>query len=307
MRNNFSHTAVFVLVALALGISAASGAPRIAEARTLDDLGAWWQKAREFLTKPLIPIGQPPQAKSDEKKSGEEQAPPTQTPPKIRVPEQPPVSLYKPVLDYEEMVMKAVEKASPSVISIVISKDLPVLEQCPYDPFGDIFGDDPFGGAGFKFYRPCDTGKREKKKIGGGSGFIVSSDGLIVTNKHVVQDAGADYTVLTNDGKKYDASVLARDGARDLAILKINAAGLPVLTLGNSDALKLGQSVIAIGNALGEYRNTVSVGVVSGLGRTVTASGSGGFTETITGVIQTDAAINPGNSGGPLLNLRGEV
>ncbi|MEK7147011.1 MAG: trypsin-like peptidase domain-containing protein [Patescibacteria group bacterium] len=219
-----------------------------------------------------------------------------------------PVQLYKPALDYEQAVIQAVEKASPAVVSIIISKDLPVIEQCPYNPFGDLPPEfSPFFDLGpFQFNQPCAKGKTKRQEVGGGSGFIVSADGLIVTNKHVVADEAADYTVLTNDGKKYDAKVLARDPSLDLAVLKIKTNNLPVVVLGNSDAVKLGQTAIAIGNALGEFRNTVSVGVISGLARTVTASG-GGMSETIEGVIQTDAAINPGNSGGPILNLRGEV
>jgi len=142
--------------------------------------------------------------------------------------------------------------------------------------------------------------------VGGGSGFIVSKDGLILTNKHVVSDENAEYTVLTNEGEKIPAKVLARDPFQDIAILKVEKTSLPTVVLGDSDQLDIGQTVIAIGNALGEFRNTVSVGVISGLKRNVTASG-GGVSEEIENVIQTDAAINPGNSGGPLLNLRGEV
>jgi S1-C subfamily serine protease len=127
-----------------------------------------------------------------------------------------------------------------------------------------------------------------------------------LTNKHVVLDESADYTVLTNDGKKYPAKVLAKDPVQDLAIIKIEGSNFPVVKLGDSSKLQIGQTVIAIGNALGEFRNTVSVGVISGLGRTITASG-GDLVETIEDVIQTDAAINQGNSGGPLLNLKGEV
>jgi serine protease Do len=163
-----------------------------------------------------------------------------------------------------------------------------------------------FFGRGFEFSTPCEKGT-EKKEIGGGTGFVVSEDGLILTNKHVVFDTKAEYTVLTNDGKKYDAKVLARDPAQDLAVIKINASGLRPVKLGDSDTIKLGQTAIAIGNSLGEFRNTVSVGVISGLQRTITAGGAGFGSETIQGVIQTDAAINPGNSGGPLLNLKGEV
>jgi S1-C subfamily serine protease len=220
-----------------------------------------------------------------------------------------PVPLYKPAIDYENAVVAAVKKASPAVVSITISKNVPVIERCPYDPFGDLppefrrfFGDDAS-----PFYVPCERGKTELKEVGGGSGFIVSEDGLILTNKHVVADEKASYTVFLNDGRKYDASVLARDPAQDLAIIRIPASGLPVVELGDSNTLALGQTAIAIGNALGEFRNTVSVGVISGLSRKVTAAGGGGFSETIYGVIQTDAAINPGNSGGPLLNLRGQV
>lgn len=217
------------------------------------------------------------------------------------------VILYKPVVDYEQAVISAVKKVSPSVVSITISKNVPIIEECPYNPFSDLPPDIQrfFGNQFFEFYTPCPKGEK-LKEVGWGTGFIISEDGLILTNKHVVLDVGASYTVLTNDGKKYNAKILARDPIQDLAILKIEGKNFKPVDLGNSDELELGQSVIAIGNALGEFRNTVSVGVVSGLARTVTAGG-GGFEETIHDVIQTDAAINPGNSGGPLINLRGEV
>lgn len=220
----------------------------------------------------------------------------------------PEVPLYQPVIDYEEAVVRAVETASPSVVSIVISKDVPVIEQCPYDPFGDLPPEfrDFFGGGFGNFYTQCERGTA-RKEVGGGSGFIVSADGLIVTNKHVVVDATADYTVFTSDGEKYQAEVVARDPLQDLAVLKISASKLTPARLGNSDSLKLGQTAIAIGNSLGEFRNTVSVGIISGLARNITASGDGIGAEVIQGVVQTDAAINPGNSGGPLLNLKGEV
>ena len=141
---------------------------------------------------------------------------------------------------------------------------------------------------------------------------------MILTNKHVVLDEEAEYTIFTNDGRKFSAKVLARDPVQDLAVLRIEQEKtvdgngefvlepFPTVKLGDSDKLESGQTVIAIGNALGEFRNTVSVGVISGLGREITASG-GGFIETLEDVIQTDAAINKGNSGGPLLNLKGEV
>lgn len=212
---------------------------------------------------------------------------------------------------HEAAVIKAVEEASPSVVSVIISKDLPVVEQCQVNPFGDLPPEFQqfFGGNGLNFTEPCqNSGKTQKQEIGGGSGFVISSDGMILTNKHVVSDEKAEYTVLTNDGKKYDAKVLARDAVQDLAVLKISASNLKPLKIGDSDSIKLGQTAIAIGNALGEFRNTVSVGVISGLYRTITASDNlGGSAENLAGLIQTDAAINPGNSGGPLLNLKGEV
>lgn len=207
----------------------------------------------------------------------------------------------------EQAVIYAVEKNSPAVVSIIISKDLPVFENYltnPFDGFDDFFGDN----FPFNFQIPQQRQKgTEKKEVGGGTGFIVSSDGMIVTNKHVVEDDEAEYTVLMNDGKKYDAKVLARDPVLDVAIIKIDGKDLPTVVLGDSDNLRIGQSVIAIGNALGEFRNTVSVGVISGLARSITAATSGGAAERLDKVIQTDAAINKGNSGGPLLNLNGEV
>lgn len=205
---------------------------------------------------------------------------------------------------YESQIVNAIKTASPSVVSIVISKDVPIVEQYYVNPFSNdpllrqFFGDvqiPQFRQKGFK-----------KEDVGGGSGFVVSGDGLILTNKHVVSDTKAEYTVFTNDGKKYAAKVLARDSIVDIAILKINAPGLSAIKLGNSENVAVGQTSIVIGNALGEFRNTASVGVISGLFRSITASG-GGITETIYDVLQTDASINPGNSGGPLLNLKGEV
>lgn len=211
--------------------------------------------------------------------------------------------------DYEQAVINAVQKASPAVVSIVISKDVPVIEQCPYDPFSNLpqeFQQFFNIGGGSQFYQPCQKGT-QKQDVGGGSGFIITSDGLILTNKHVVSDTSADYTVFTNEGKKYSAKVLARHPSLDLAVVKIVASGLPTVDIGDSSGLKLGKTAIAIGNALGEYRNTVSVGVISGLARTITASDGAGQSETIDNVIQTSSAINPGNSGGPLLNLSGQV
>lgn len=214
-----------------------------------------------------------------------------------------PAEIYES-FGYEAQIIGAVKIASPAVVSIVVTKNVPVIEQYYTSPFGDdpffkqFFGDiqiPQFRQKGFK-----------KQEVSGGTGFIVSENGLILTNKHVVSDANAEYTALMNDGKKYPVKVLARDQIADLAVLKIEAGNLAPVKFGDSDSTEVGQTAIAIGNALGEFKNTVSVGVVSGLGRSVTASG-GGTVETIYDVIQTDASINPGNSGGPLLNLKGRV
>jgi len=226
------------------------------------------------------------------------------------------ISGYIPQTLQEQAVINAVKKVSPAVVSIIISKDMPVYEEYyenPLKEYEEFFGPMPE----FRIPKYRQKGS-QKKEIGGGTGFIVSQDGLVLTNKHVILDEDADYTVLTNDGRKFSAKVLAKDPVQDLAIIKIeqekttDGQGGIVLkpfstvTLGDSDKLQIGQTVIAIGNALGEFRNTVSAGVISGLGRKITASG-GDFVESLEDVIQTDAAINKGNSGGPLLNLKGEV
>jgi len=210
----------------------------------------------------------------------------------------------------DSLIIDIVESANPAVVSIVITKDVPIIERYyeNFNPFNDGFFDDFFGGDGFGFRIPQYREKgTEKKEVGGGSGFFISSDGLVVTNRHVVDDNEADYTVLTNDGEKYKAEVLAKDSILDIAILKVKGKDFPYLKFGNSDFLKPGQTVIAIGNALAEFHNSVSVGVVSGLSRSIVAGDFSGRSELLEGVIQTDAAINPGNSGGPLLDLVGNV
>lgn len=212
-------------------------------------------------------------------------------------------------LRQDELIVKAVEEASPAVVSIVASKDVPVIERYYVDPFSsDPFFQQFFGdGSGFQVpqYRQKGT---QKQDVSSGTGFIVSSDGLVLTNKHVVADATAEFTVLMNDGRKKPARVLARDTAQDLAVLKIEGIDLPVVRFGDSSQVKIGQAVIAIGNALGQFRNTVSVGIISGLERSIVAGGSADSgSEVLQELIQTDAAINPGNSGGPLLNIYGEI
>lgn len=265
----------------------------------------YYTQVKDFLSKIKIELPQQPKIIEKEKIIEKDYNPPT------TLPEAP----YVPQTSQEEAVINVVKEYSPAVVSIIITKDMPIFEEYYTNPFEEFFGQ----GSPFQFQIPQFRQKgTQKQEIGGGTGFVVSADGLILTNKHVVLDKEADYTVLTNDGRKFPAKVLAIDPAQDLAIIKIdlqseiNKEGqiikksLSPVKLGDSDNLQIGQTVITIGNALGEFRNTVSVGVISGLGRTITAEG-GGLVETIEDVIQTDAAINQGNSGGPLLNLRGEV
>lgn len=178
-----------------------------------------------------------------------------------------------PVEEEKEIptIINAVKKAKPAVVSILI------------------------------------TDKITNKKLGNGSGFLISPDGLIVTNRHVVFDKDGIFTVMLNDGKEYKAIVLDRDPVLDVALIKIEGYSFPYLNLADSDLLEVGETVIAIGNALGEFKNTVSAGVVSGLSRSITAGDKFGQREYLDEVIQTDAAINKGNSGGPLLNIYGDV
>lgn len=142
-----------------------------------------------------------------------------------------------------------------------------------------------------------------------GTGFIVNSDGIIVTNQHVVSDTKETYKVVTSDGAEYDVIEIVRDDVNDIAVLKVEAKDLNPVEMGDSDILAVGQSVIAIGTPLGEYSGTVTSGILSGLSRSVSTSANwfGATAKTYEDVIQTDAAINPGNSGGPLINSQGEV
>ena len=207
------------------------------------------------------------------------------------------------MLEEEKSTIELVKEVSPAVVSIVISKAMPKMKKFklfPFNPFNNPFGEES----------PLDLPSDEKEmvKIGGGSGAIVHPDGLVLTNKHVVFDADAEYTVISTDETEYKAHVISRDPINDIAVLKIEGKNLPTAKLGNSDTVEPGQTVIAIGTPLGLFTNTVSKGIVSGLARRIHASlGMDGKTEELRGVIQTDVAINQGNSGGPLLNMDGEV
>jgi len=210
----------------------------------------------------------------------------------------PPFSQEKiKIVTEESMVIEAVEKVSPSVVTVGMSKT---------QVFGGSFNFDPFDP--FSIFRMPQKQEQIEQNIG--TGFVIAKDGLIVTNKHVVADTEASYKVLTKDDQSLKVEKIYRDPVNDLAILKVSppAGGLKPIELGDSSNLKVGQFVIAIGTALGEFKNTVTTGVISGLGRGITAgSPFEGYVERLDDVIQTDAAISPGNSGGPLLNSAGQV
>jgi S1-C subfamily serine protease len=193
------------------------------------------------------------------------------------------------VVDEELLVIKVVDRATPSVVTVSMIKT-----QTIFNPFMNMF--DNLGVA---------STKNIEQDIG--TGFIISEDGLIVTNKHVVSDTTAKYKVIVGKNEEAEVVNVYRDPINDLAILKINKTGLSPVELGNSDDLKVGQTVIAIGTALGEFRSTVTKGVISGLGRGIVAGSGLLGTEKLDNVIQTDAAINPGNSGGPLFDSQGRV
>lgn len=180
-------------------------------------------------------------------------------------------------IEESSAVIDASKKVMPAVVSISVNQQV-------IDFFGQV----------------------STQESGGGTGFILTSDGLIVTNKHVV-DSQAQYKVVLNDGRIFDATVKAVDPFNDLAIVKIEAKDLPTVEIGSSDDLQIGQYVLAIGNTLGEFKNSVTMGVVSAKQRSIEAGSTGSQSEKLTGLIQTDAAINPGNSGGPLVNLKGQV
>jgi serine protease Do len=184
----------------------------------------------------------------------------------------------KVVTQEEEDIASVVAKVSPSVVSVIT-----------------------------KSTASSSLSLRNAEEEGAGTGVIVGNDGYILTNKHVVDGANAVSVVLA-DGTRYDTvKVIGSDPLNDIAFLKIpDVKDLPVAELGDSTSIRVGQKVVAIGNSLGQYQNTVTSGIISGTGRPVSAQ-AGGSVETLTDLIQTDAAINPGNSGGPLLNLKGQV
>jgi len=206
------------------------------------------------------------------------------------------------IVTEESITIDIVKKAGPSVVTIAeqAASQTGRSSSSDFDPFS-------FFGA----VQPQNTTPSEPQSIG--SGFLIASDGLIVTNKHVVSDTQGKYQIITSDDKKYTVQKIYRDPLNDVALLKIDPSQntgehIQAMMLGDSSKLQVGQYVIAIGTALGEFRNTVTTGVISGLGRGISAgSPFEGSVERLDNVIQTSAAINPGNSGGPLLNSSGQV
>lgn len=208
--------------------------------------------------------------------------------------------LEQKIVTEESVVTDIAERVSPAVVTVSYKRPAPSIQQNFMDQFG-IFGLQPF--------RNNQSQKAEPEQVDIGSGFIVDKAGLVVTNKHVVsQGQPSDYKVVLSDDSEHQVEKIWRDPVNDLAILKISDGSLKnAIELGDSDKIKVGNFVIAIGTALGEFRHTVTTGVVSGLGRGITAGDGFSGAEKLDNVIQTDAAINPGNSGGPLLNSSGQV
>ena len=200
------------------------------------------------------------------------------------------------LLEEESATIHVVEEVAPAVVSVLVQK-----------PRGEIYQSTPYGNY---FFFPETLSQEEAEElveIGGGTGFFVTSDGLVVTNKHVLLDETASYVVVTNDGEEFSATIVAVDPFLDIGVLQVRGSDFPTVTFGDSQNIQIGQTVIAIGNSLSEFRNTVTKGVISGIDRQIRAGDFGGSTELIEEAIQTDAAINPGNSGGPLINLFGQV
>ena len=203
---------------------------------------------------------------------------------------------YAPQTTTEERITQIGEEHIDSIVAIVATKDLPTLEQCFISPF-----------PGFSIPDQCPTGSTESRQTGSGSGFVIS-DNIVLTNRHVVADREAKYSIITSENKTLDAEVITRDPVEDLALLRVENLNLQSVPLGDSNNITVGQIVVAVGNALGQFDNSFSLGIISGLKRTIIATdGAGGNNDTLQEIIQTDAAINPGNSGGPLFNLSGDV
>jgi serine protease Do len=241
----------------------------------------------------------------------------------------------KPVIEErayveESQTIEAIKKVSPSVVSIIATKDLKSYKRSPSQPFYfDPFGDFPgLQSPGRRMIEPAPKDEKEgtdyeivQQKVSGGTGFIINPEGMVLTNRHVLAQENVDYTVIAKDGTEYEGEVVSIDPLNDLAVLQMVKKGelkkdkdqreklknLPIAEIGDSNSLQVGQKVLAIGYALGEYQNTVTSGIISAKSRTIEAGGGSEGQVALSGLLQTDAAINPGNSGGPLVNLTGQV
>ena len=201
------------------------------------------------------------------------------------------------LIEEESATIAVVERVTPAVVSIVVKQERGALESS----------------RGYRYFSPysqsdalSDEEASELIEVSSGTGFFVTEDGFLLTNRHVVDTEDASFFVVTSDDQEIEAELIDVDPYQDIAVLRVQGSGFATMTLSDSDTIRIGQTVIAIGNTLSEFRNTVTKGVVSGINRRVTA-GSAAQSEVIEEAIQTDAAINPGNSGGPLINLLGEV
>jgi len=198
--------------------------------------------------------------------------------------------------DFNNAFVELAEATSPAVVTVFTSQT--IRQRAPRSLFDEFFGFDPFSRPGQGQQPPQE---REFRRSGQGSGFIVSADGYILTNNHVVQNADSVY-VRTQDNREFTAKIVGTDPGTDIAVLKVEARNMPMLRLGDSDELRIGEWVMAVGSPLSEsLAHTVTQGIVSAKGRANIQL------IDLEDFIQTDAAINPGNSGGPLLNLDGEV
>lgn len=220
-------------------------------------------------------------------------------------PNQQPNNTFYQLTSLQSDVERVIKQYQPIVVSVVATKDIPVIRRCVLEPSFPFFEDPFFGDLGVR--RRCEV-ENKRMETSGGTGFVIDAKGIILTNKHVVGDVEAEYTVLFNDGAEEKVTEIYRDPNTDIALLRISKNLNRVAKLGDSNTLKMGQFVIAIGNALGEFKNSASFGIVSGLERKIVAGDQlGQEVQELEKLIQTDAAINPGNSGGPLINLNGEV
>jgi len=208
-------------------------------------------------------------------------------------------------------IPEIIKKTMPAVVSIIASKHLSEIEkEIPQEYF-------PFLSSKIKKQREILRSLADSRgmvEVGGGSGFVTNEGGIIVTNRHVISDPKSEYTIITSNDQKFGSEVIACDPSSDVAVLRLKITPetkgiirrLPSLKLGDSSKIELGEPILAIGNSLGLFRNTVSSGIISGLSRSIKAQiNPESPLQEMRGLIQTDAAINPGNSGGPLINLEG--